>query len=66
MSYGAEFLAEYAYEIYQAQREDVCGNCKWNRRLGSGFGCGNGRSDYYTDYTEYTDTCECFEQRGIE
>lgn len=28
--------------------------------------CANPKSDYYADYTDFTDTCECFEQRGIE
>ena len=68
MSYGAEFLAEYAYEIDQAQREDVCGKCKWHRRYEHDkyWSCDNKDSEYYTDYTDYTDTCEEFEQRGVE
>lgn len=28
--------------------------------------CVNADSDYCTEYTQYTDTCEHFEQRGIE
>ena len=30
----------------------------------SGWVCTNGYSDYYGNFTEDTDTCECFEQRG--
>lgn len=64
MSYGAEILADYAYEIDQARREDICGRCKWHKYDGFGraWACVNDRSDYVADFTDYTDTCECFEQ----
>ena len=52
---------------YQVTNYGICGECKWHELFGiRGFVCANEDSDYYTDYTEYTDTCECFEQRGIE
>lgn len=68
MSYGAELLSDYAYEIDQAQREDVCGECKWHKydEFGRAWVCTNDRSDYVADFTDYTDTCEHFEQRGVE
>ena len=59
MSLGADYLADYAYEIYMAQNESecVCGKCKWNRHVGKGFCCGNTRSKNYTHYTAYSDSC---------
>lgn len=55
---------------YQVTNYGMCGECKWHRlyefdKYGQ-WACGNKDSDYYTDYTEYTDTCDCFEQRGVE
>lgn len=32
----------------------------------SGWVCSNSDSDYFADYTEYTDTCPMWEQRGVE
>ena len=57
---------------------EICGECKWHIqarkihehikefKLSDEFVCTNGDSEYYIDYTDYTDTCEQFEQRGIE
>ena len=52
----------------QVTNYGICGECRWHIK---GWGkddwiCGNDASDYYTDQTDYTDTCECFEQRGVE
>lgn len=46
----------------------ICGECKWHtyEEIDRGFVCTNADSPYCTDWTEYTDTCECFEQRGVE
>lgn len=45
-----------------------CGECKWHKydEFGRAWVCTNDRSDYVADFTDYTDTCECFEQRGVE
>ena len=63
---------------YQVTNYGICGECKWHkgtvrRTYDSDYYyetvdwfCDNKDSDYYTDYTEYADTCECFEQRGVE
>lgn len=53
---------------YQVTNYGMCGECKWHIRYEHDkyWSCDNIDSDYYTDYTEYTDTCECFEQRGVE
>lgn len=49
---------------------EICGECKWHiaddGRPTPDWYCGNDLSDYFGDYTDYTDTCECFEQRGVE
>lgn len=52
----------------QVTNYGICGECKWHIRYEHDkyWSCDNIDSDYFTDYTEYTDTCECFEQRGIE
>ena len=46
----------------------ICGECKWHRLYEHDkyWSCDNKDSDYYTDYTEYTDTCPMWEQRGVE
>ena len=52
---------------------EICGECTWHdvheyRTLltGDAWICNNEDSDYYCYYTMYTDTCECFEQGGVE
>ena len=52
---------------------EICGECKWHKVIKDyndsryeAWACDNEDSPYYTYYTEYTDTCECFEQRGAE
>ena len=50
---------------------EICGECKyhkpsWETGKLRDYSCTNEDSDYYTDYTEYTDTCEEWEQRGVE
>ena len=44
----------------QVTNYGICGECRWHIK---GWGkddwiCGNDASDYYTDQTDYTDTCE--------
>ena len=56
--------------------EQICGECRHHKAFMEELGlhqerykhyfCDNEQSDYYTDFTDYTDTCDCFEQRGIE
>ncbi len=45
--------------------KEICGNCKWHRReKESGeFCCTCPESEYYGDYTEYTDRCDELEER---
>lgn len=56
---------------YQVTNYGMCGECEHNKRDWTNpnnpdFYCSNERSDYYGYNTDYTDTCDCFEQRGIE
>lgn len=53
---------------YQVTNYGMCGECRWAmyQVCKRAFSCANKDSDYYTDYIAYTDTCDCFEQRGIE
>lgn len=46
----------------------ICGECKYHAydEFGKAWVCTNGSSDYVADFTDYTDTCEEFEQRGID
>lgn len=47
----------------------ICGTCKWCRQddfFNDDWICVNADSEYCTDYTDYTNTCEEWEQRGIE
>ena len=63
MSLGAGYLADHAYEIYESQREDVCGRCKWNRHDGRGFYCGNMYSENSGCYTDYTNSCSEWKEK---
>lgn len=46
---------------------EVCGECKWHRKDADGdWMCFNTESEFYCDWTDYSDTCEEYEQRGIE
>jgi hypothetical protein len=63
MGYGAELLADHAYEIHNSQREDVCGQCRWNRYDDDGFYCGCKESDYYGHSTMYSDSCDEWKEK---
>ena len=47
---------------------EICGECKYHtyEPIDRGWVCTNDESDYCTEWTDYTDTCEKFEQRGYE
>ncbi len=58
---------------YQVTNYGICGECKYHKSDKQdngfayiGFYCDNEHSDFYTDFTDYTDTCGMWEQRGIE
>ena len=53
---------------YQVTNYGICGECKWHAYddFGRAWVCTNDSSDYVADFTDYTDTCEEWEQRGIE
>lgn len=40
-----------------------CGTCKWHKRVLDDWICSNSDSEYCTDYTGYSDTCEEWEAR---
>jgi len=46
----------------------ICGKCKWHvhEDIDDGWVCVNDRSEYCTDWTEYTDSCNEFEERSSE
>lgn len=43
----------------------ICGNCKYHvhEEIDDGWVCTNEQSRYCTDWTEYEDSCEDFEER---
>ena len=44
--------------------EHVCGTCKWHHcDKFTDWVCTNPDSDYYTDWTEYKETCDEWEGR---
>lgn len=49
-------------------REHICGECKYHvyDEFGKAWVCTNDSSDYVADFTDYTDGCREWEQRGIE
>lgn len=47
------------------QSDEVCGTCQYHR-LNSRtdeWKCDNPESDYFTNYTDYTDTCQEYMRR---
>lgn len=55
---------------YQVTNYGMCGECKWHRKDDDGsieeWVCHNTESDYFPYATDYTDTCDMWEQKGIE
>lgn len=45
-----------------------CGNCKYHYHedIDDGWVCVNPRSRFCTDWTEYEDTCEAWEEKGAD
>lgn len=45
--------------------KECCGNCKYHafESIDSGYVCVNADSDYCSDWTEFNDACEDFEER---
>ena len=54
----------------QKSSNEICGTCKHHYRSKEGFRndwcCTNDASDYCTDYTEYSHTCEEWEGRNAD
>ncbi len=46
--------------------DKCCGTCKYHGfgKLSDGFSCVNEQSEYFSDFTEYNDSCEEWEERG--
>ena len=45
--------------------EKCCGTCKYHyhKNIGDGWECVNDRSEYFADWTEYSDSCDEWEER---
>lgn len=43
--------------------EEICGKCKYHRKENEEWVCTNQDSECWGCYTEYRDTCDCFEER---
>ena len=43
------------------ERKECCGNCKHYVNQDGEWVCLNNKSDYFTDYPEYSDYCEEWE-----
>ena len=47
--------------------DGICGECKHHRKDKDGdWMCMNADSDYYCEWTSYTDGCDEFEKRDID
>ncbi len=44
-------------------KESCCGTCSYHKYTDDGWVCENNMSEYYTCYTEYTDSCDEWEER---
>lgn len=53
-------------QIRVTENEEICGTCKWHRHdsNGDGWVCINPDSEYCSDWTEYGDQCEEWEERA--
>lgn len=46
-------------------KDECCGTCKHhNCNIHDDWFCTNPDSDFYTDYTDYEDKCEDYEERN--
>ena len=45
------------------ENEEVCGTCKWHKNDNGGWICTNPDSEYYSDWTEYGEQCEEWEDK---
>ena len=47
-------------------KKPCCGNCKYHKHesVDDGWICTNPESDYVADWTEYSDYCSDYEERG--
>ena len=45
--------------------DKCCGTCKYHyhKNIGDGWECVNDRSEYFADWTEYSDSCDEWEER---
>lgn len=50
------------------EREKVCGTCRWHKKVmpDNGWGCTCFESEFYGDWSEYSDRCEEWEGRKCE
>ena len=53
--------------MYNSDSE-ICGNCKYHvcerKNNNTEWYCCNKESEYYDEYTEYTDSCDNYEERN--
>lgn len=69
MAYRHDDRGDIVMSDYQVTNYGICGECKWHRQDDyhkEDWICVNADSDYCTEYTDYTDSCEEWEQRGEE
>ena len=47
------------------EKVEICGNCKYHQLadVANEWVCMNEESENYADYTEYSDSCEDYEER---
>ena len=51
--------------VNRMDNREICGTCKYHHHenVDDGWVCVNSDSDYCTDFTEYTDSCDEWEGR---
>ena len=66
MKVGADIGRKINGRKEQTMKE--CGNCKYHYHedIDDGWVCVNPRSRFCTDWTEYEDTCEAWEEKGAD
>lgn len=52
--------------MYQVTNCGICGECrhhKYDRESDGSYFCNNDRSEYFGDWTDYTDSCDEWESK---
>lgn len=53
-----------AYQSGMPEKKECCGNCKNHSHDDDGWICDCDKSEYFSDWTDYSNCCDEYEERG--